>query len=76
MKTAVEQQGVPADAVWRTGRTCGGWPASCAGTAREAETRRQVVAALAGLPDRYRTAVLLKDGRSALREGLFAPQSR
>ena len=28
----------------------------------EAETRRQVVAALAGLPDRYRTAVVLKDG--------------
>jgi len=28
----------------------------------EAETRRRVVAALAGLPDRYRTAVLLKDG--------------
>jgi RNA polymerase sigma-70 factor (ECF subfamily) len=28
----------------------------------EAETRRMVVTALAGLPDRYRTAVLLKDG--------------
>lgn len=28
----------------------------------EAETRRRVVTALAGLPDRYRTAVLLKDG--------------
>ena len=28
----------------------------------EGDTRRQVVAALAGLPDRYRTAVLLKDG--------------
>ncbi len=28
----------------------------------EAETRRRVVAALADLPDRYRTAVLLKDG--------------
>jgi RNA polymerase sigma factor (sigma-70 family) len=28
----------------------------------EAETRRRVVAALAGLPDRYRTAVLLQDG--------------
>jgi RNA polymerase sigma-70 factor, ECF subfamily len=33
----------------------------------EAETRRRVVAALAGLPDRYRTAV---------RESLSAPQSR
>lgn len=28
----------------------------------EAETRRQVIAALASLPERYRTAVLLKDG--------------
>ncbi len=28
----------------------------------EAETRRRVITALAGLPDRYRTAVLLKDG--------------
>ncbi len=28
----------------------------------EAETRRRVLAALAGLPDRYRTALLLKDG--------------
>jgi RNA polymerase sigma-70 factor, ECF subfamily len=28
----------------------------------KAETRRQVVSALGGLPDRYRTAVLLKDG--------------
>ena len=28
----------------------------------EADTRRRVVTALAGLPDRYRTAVLLKDG--------------
>ncbi|HZD73597.1 MAG TPA: sigma-70 family RNA polymerase sigma factor [Actinomycetota bacterium] len=28
----------------------------------EAETRRQVLAALAGLPDHYRTALLLKDG--------------
>jgi len=28
----------------------------------EAEARRRVVAALAGLPDRYRTALLLKDG--------------
>jgi RNA polymerase sigma factor (sigma-70 family) len=28
----------------------------------EAETRRRVVTALTGLPDRYRTAVLLKDG--------------
>ncbi|MGE5291765.1 MAG: RNA polymerase sigma factor [Micromonosporaceae bacterium] len=28
----------------------------------EADTRRRVVSALAGLPDRYRTAVLLKDG--------------
>lgn len=28
----------------------------------EAETRRRVIAALASLPDRYRTAVLLKDG--------------
>lgn len=28
----------------------------------EAETRRQVVAALAALPDRYRAALLLKDG--------------
>ena len=27
-----------------------------------AETRRQVMTALAGLPDRYRTAVRLKDG--------------
>jgi RNA polymerase sigma-70 factor (ECF subfamily) len=28
----------------------------------EAETRRHVITALAGLPDHYRTAVLLKDG--------------
>jgi len=28
----------------------------------EAETRRQVLAALADLPDHYRTALLLKDG--------------
>ena len=31
-------------------------------TAEEAETRRLVVPALAGLPDRYRTALLLTDG--------------
>lgn len=31
-------------------------------TGVEAETRRRVVTALAALPDRYRTAVLLKDG--------------
>jgi RNA polymerase sigma factor (sigma-70 family) len=30
--------------------------------AMEAETRSRVVGVLAGLPDRYRTAVLLKDG--------------
>src|SRR6266536_3318449 len=30
--------------------------------ALEAETRRSVLAALAGLPDHYRTALLLKDG--------------
>jgi RNA polymerase sigma-70 factor, ECF subfamily len=36
----------------------------------EAETRRQVVAALAALPDRYRTAVLLKDGLGLPAEGV------
>ena len=35
----------------------------------EAETRRRV-AALAGLPDRYRTAVLLKDGLGLPAEGV------
>ena len=38
----------------------------------EAETRRQVVAALAGLPDRYRTAVMLKDGLELPAEGVAA----
>lgn len=38
----------------------------------EAETRRRVVAALAGLPDRYRTAVLLKDGLGLPAEGVAA----
>ncbi len=38
--------------------------------AKGAETRRQVVAALAGLPDRYRTAVLLKDGLGLPAEGV------
>ncbi len=38
----------------------------------EAETRRRVVAALAGLPDRYRTAVLLKDGFGLSAEGVAA----
>jgi RNA polymerase sigma-70 factor (ECF subfamily) len=36
----------------------------------EAETRRQVIAALGGLPDRYRTAVLLKDGLGLPAEGV------
>ena len=30
--------------------------------AAEAEARRRVVRALAGMPDRYRTALLLRDG--------------
>ncbi len=38
----------------------------------EAETRRQVVVALAALPDRYRTAVLLKDGYGLPAEGVAA----
>ena len=38
----------------------------------EAEARRQVVASLAGLPDRYRTAVLLKDGYGLSAEGVAA----
>ena len=38
----------------------------------EAETRRRVVAALAGLPDRYRTAVLVKDGLALSAEGVAA----
>ena len=38
----------------------------------EAETRRQVVAALASLPDRYRTAVLLKDGLGLAAEQVAA----
>lgn len=48
----------------------------------EAETRRAVVAALAGLPDRYRTAVLLKDGlglsaeRVAAAMGITVPAAR
>lgn len=48
----------------------------------EAETRRFVVAALAGLPDRYRTAVLLKDGlglsaeRVAAAMGITVPAVR
>lgn len=48
----------------------------------EAETRRLVVAALAGLPDRYRTAVLLKDGlglsaeRVAAAMGITVPAVR
>jgi RNA polymerase sigma-70 factor, ECF subfamily len=36
----------------------------------EAETRRRVLAALAGLPDRYRTALLLKDGLGLRAEGV------
>jgi RNA polymerase sigma-70 factor (ECF subfamily) len=40
--------------------------------AMEAETRRRVVAALAGLPDRYRTAVLLKDGLGLPAEAVAA----
>ncbi|HEY5986887.1 MAG TPA: sigma-70 family RNA polymerase sigma factor [Streptosporangiaceae bacterium] len=40
--------------------------------AMEAETRRAVVAALASLPDRYRTAVLLKDGLGLSAEGVAA----
>jgi RNA polymerase sigma-70 factor, ECF subfamily len=48
----------------------------------EAETRRAVVAALAALPDRYRTAVLLKDGlgmsaeRVAAVMGVTVPAAR
>jgi RNA polymerase sigma-70 factor (ECF subfamily) len=38
----------------------------------EAETRRRVVAALGGLPDRYRTAVLLKDGLGLSAEAVAA----
>jgi RNA polymerase sigma-70 factor (ECF subfamily) len=38
----------------------------------EAETRRRVVAALAELPDRYRTAVLLKDGLGLPAEAVAA----
>lgn len=40
--------------------------------AMEADTRRAVVAALASLPDRYRTAVLLKDGLGLSAEGVAA----
>jgi RNA polymerase sigma-70 factor, ECF subfamily len=36
----------------------------------EAETRRRVLTALAGLPDHYRTALLLKDGRGLRAEGV------
>jgi RNA polymerase sigma-70 factor (ECF subfamily) len=36
----------------------------------EAETRRRVLAALAGLPDHYRTALLLKDGLGLPAEGV------
>ncbi len=38
----------------------------------EAETRRRVVAALGGLPDHYRTAVLLKDGLGLSAEAVAA----
>ena len=38
----------------------------------EAETRGRVVTALAGLPDRYRTAVLLKDGLGLPAEAVAA----
>ncbi len=38
----------------------------------EAETRRRVVIALSGLPDHYRTAVLLKDGLGLPAEGVAA----
>jgi RNA polymerase sigma factor (sigma-70 family) len=38
--------------------------------ALEAETRRSVLAALAGLPDHYRTALLLKDGLGLRADGV------
>lgn len=38
--------------------------------ALEAETRRRVLAALAGLPDHYRAALLLKDGLGLRAEGV------
>ena len=40
--------------------------------ALEADTRRRVVTALAALPDRYRTAVLLKDGLGLPAEAVAA----
>lgn len=49
----------PADAAGASGPCADGDPEQAALTA---ERRRQVIAALRWLPDRYRTAILLKDG--------------